>query len=700
MNRTNQILISSNNEINLIIMSSMRGGGRHHRPRVPPPPPSPSHVVNDDSTPPSSSSSSSSSPSTFPPQRRGGGGGGRGGGWRRKQGHAHQQHHPKLRFVNKSDLTPSSSSNPNTDDDDSCVTQQVSSLAINVDVDKHNDHGSGFSNFDDASSSKAKTKKEREDDNNNNNFVSLSDRLDKLLSLIEQLQLPQDQLNDNDLSQQNELLVVESIYGENVFILDALKGLRCFQIHINIEVLGEIGIIANMNSSNGLETEKNNSDDFLYSFKVQYLPPIVLTCLLPKSYPSHQQPIFTISVQWLESSKISSLCSMLDSIWEEQQGQEVIYQWVEWLHGSSLSHLGFDKEIKLGPYGMNHVGDKQVVSGTASPDVDIPLLQNYNNQKHHENFLKELHQCQICFSEYAGTEFLRLPCKHFFCLKCLQTFTQMHVKEGTINNLQCPEAKCTVMIPPGLLKHLLDDNEYERWESMMLEKTLASMSDVVYCSRCETPCIEDEDQHAQCSKCFFSFCTLCRERRHVGTACMTLDMKLQILQDRQNSSHLKEDQKRRERERINEMLSVKEIHRDSKLCPSCEMAISRTEGCNKMKCGNCGQYFCYRCNKAIDESDPYGHFRDGSCELFPQEMIEGWQERINPRQVVGQLQAELFPRNGRPCPNCRQFNAKIGNNNHMFCWACQSHYCYLCNEIVRRGTKHYGPKGCKQHSEG
>ncbi|WJX56376.1 RBR-type E3 ubiquitin transferase [Trifolium repens] len=602
--------------------------------------------------------------------------------------HHQQQHHrakSKLRYVNKSELVVSSSNSV------SDVEKRVSPEDVNVNSNNINN------NVDDVASS-SKTKEEDNDDG----IDIMDDRLDKLLSDIQQPELSQEQIIINDQLQQDELLVVESIYGENVFNLDSWKGLRCFQIHINIDILGEIGITAKVNSVNEVETISGNSDDFLYSFKVQYLPPIVLTCLLPKSYPSHQPPIFTISVKWLESAKILSLCSMLDSIWTEQQGQEVIYQWVEWLHSSSLSHLGFDEEIRLGPYGTNRVADARVVSGIGCIDADIPFLQSYNNERRHQNFLKELHECCICYSEYPGTEFVQLPCKHFFCRKCLQTFTQIHVKEGNVSNLQCLDAKCKDMIPPGLLKHFLGDEDYERWESMMLEKTLASMSDVVYCPRCETPCIEDEDQHAQCTKCFFSFCTLCRERRHVGIACMTLEMKLQLLQDRQNSSQLKGNQRQLELEKINEMLSVREIRRDSKLCPYCDMAISRTEGCNKMKCGNCGEYFCYRCNKPLDASDPYGHFRDeGSCELFPREMVENWQAaHINPRQEIQQIHAELFHLGGSACPSCRQFNVKMGNNNHMLCWACQSHYCYLCNEIVRRGSKHYGPKGCKQHSEG
>ena len=174
------------------------------------------------------------------------------------------------------------------------------------------------------------------------------------------------------------------------------------QALIHVEVPKDLRVTAKFNSSASHQNGDGNSSDFSYSFQVEYLPPIVLTCLLPKSYPSDCPPYFTISVQWLGSAKISDLCSKLDSIWLEQAGQEVIYQWLEWLHGCTLSYLGFDSDIILGPYGVKNNGDRRAISGSVSPDVDIPTIKSYNDEECHENFCKNFQECSICLSEFPG----------------------------------------------------------------------------------------------------------------------------------------------------------------------------------------------------------------------------------------------------------------------------------------------------------
>ncbi|KAF5196606.1 NDR1/HIN1-like [Thalictrum thalictroides] len=242
--------------------------------------------------------------------------------------------------------------------------------------------------------------------------VDVSRLLDELSLVGEEVELSEEQLNSNDQLQEYEIMAMEAIYGDDVTILRKEGSRRSFQIHIPIDTPDELTISAKLCVSNEnvkLEEKSTSttatddlSNEISYTFEVQHLPPIVLTCLLTKSYPSHQPPYFTISIQWLDSLRISKLCRMLDSLWADQPNQEVIHQWVEWLHSSSLSYLGIDKDMVLGPYNLPVTGDKRAVSGSVSPEVDIPLLMKYNDEKCHEVFRENLHECCICFSEYTG----------------------------------------------------------------------------------------------------------------------------------------------------------------------------------------------------------------------------------------------------------------------------------------------------------
>lgn len=51
---------------------------------------------------------------------------------------------------------------------------------------------------------------------------------------------------------------------------------------------------------------------------------------------------------------------------------------------------------------------------------------------------------------------------------------------------------------------------------------------------------------------------------------------------------------------------MKYIGKEAKQCPTCKMAVTKSEGCNKMTCSNCGNHFCFKCGHSISG---YEHFR-------------------------------------------------------------------------------------------
>jgi E3 ubiquitin-protein ligase RNF14 len=114
---------------------------------------------------------------------------------------------------------------------------------------------------------------------------------------------------------------------------------------------------------------------------------------------------------------------MLDVTWEEQQGVEVIYQWVQRLQSSSLSYLGFDNEIVLSKCDQTctkYGGDKRACADNAPPDVIIPRIIRYNVDMRREAFLHAIHYCMICFTEFPGNSFF-----HFHRIVCTCVIVQV-----------------------------------------------------------------------------------------------------------------------------------------------------------------------------------------------------------------------------------------------------------------------------------
>ncbi|XP_044970633.1 E3 ubiquitin-protein ligase RNF14-like [Hordeum vulgare subsp. vulgare] len=227
------------------------------------------------------------------------------------------------------------------------------------------------------------------------------------------------------------MLVLEAIYGDKICIFGEKAGLRSFQIQVHCEIPD--GINVSVQAFQGVDDDDPKSQ-FLENFSVEHLATLSLTCLMPPSYPSHHPPYFTLGVQWLDNVKVSSLCHMLDSIWAEQPGQEVVYGWVQWLQSSMLSHLGFHDGlvIQQADDSMVRPVDVRVVQEIVSAESVVERLISYNEEQCHESFLHRLHACMICFSEYTGVDFVKLPCHHYFCQRCMETYSRIHVKSTLV----------------------------------------------------------------------------------------------------------------------------------------------------------------------------------------------------------------------------------------------------------------------------
>ncbi|KAF7011539.1 hypothetical protein CFC21_025832 [Triticum aestivum] len=488
----------------------------------------------------------------------------------------------------------------------------------------------------------------------------------------------------NQERQQDELMALEAIYGDDLVEFKSKGGLRFFQVYIRYDLHHGSQVCAKFSSADGgcphdgIEEDGDEPEDYSCTFNLDHLPPSVLTCLLPPWYPSKDPPYFTITAKWMDGSQVSQIYEMLDAIWVEFPGQEVVYQWVEWIRNSSLSHLWIDGKIILGPDSPAKKTDSRAISRAIPLDYVIPSMLSYSSKKRPKDFLEDLHMCMICLNESNGSNFIQLPCQHLFCVKCMETLCRLHVKEGSVFRLVCPDTKCNASIPPYLLKNILREEEFERWDRLVLEKALGSMSDVAYCPRCSIACLADEDKNAQCPKCSFTFCSVCKDPRHPGKQCLTPEQKLQR---RQASGKLAV------REMVQEMLMIKTLYSDARACPHCRMAISKTEGCNLMYCVNRGKSFCYRCGKVMGEgfSD---HFR--KCGLYAPreesdtkdlqkqlEKLETGNHRVQ-RQPVGSTVK---------CPKCGQKIFK-DNAEYIFCGACQASYCTLCKKRVEFTRQH------------
>ncbi|KAL9980137.1 hypothetical protein ACROYT_G008683 [Oculina patagonica] len=462
---------------------------------------------------------------------------------------------------------------------------------------------------------------------------------------------------------------------------------------------------------------------------IQYLTPMHLTCTFPSLYPTECPPEFSLSCLWLTRNQIQILQDKLMSLWTETPYLPIVFTWADWLQNYAYEYLRLGSHLVLKDTNEeNQELDQSEALGTKLQTALLTIFE-YDLEMQRQVFRQSTHLCEICFDERDGAEFHYLDeCKHFFCNDCLKAHCEMHVEGGTVLNLLCPNHDCKTTIPPEILRDVLDADKLERWERLLLSKTLDVMGDVVYCPRCNVAVVVDEDESSRlghCANCFFAFCTECHEPWHARQECFEgeTDSEDEESAKNKNANSKKKKEKKdgtgdgkaelslrrqqklqREKERRKEMSNLSFIRLmkqqgNYQYCPKCRMAVERVSGCDMMHCSQCRAAFCWRCGKAISGYDHFGNCGRVTGILPPRQreptvgetLIEEY-KKANPRKLL----------RTKFCPRCHQKCLKENsNNNHIKCWACRTNFCYQCGKEIKGAvTMHFtAASSCAQHSD-
>lgn len=383
---------------------------------------------------------------------------------------------------------------------------------------------------------------------------------------------------------------------------------------------------------------------------VTHLPPICLYFSLPTDYPSHKMPEYSLSCNWLNFTQLTTLCVHLDRMWTEGQGHVILYTWYQFITSDVLATLGINRELRLDYEDPTHrhlTWDMRAVQDVTRPCLVVEKILAHDRREKERQFADTHFVCDVCFCSVLGSKCgQHQPCGHTHCHECLRSYLNMKIGSGDVTQLECPSNGCTTIVNPLTVKSLVSDALFNRYEKLLLQRTLDAMGDVVYCPRpsCRCTVLKEEDSNmAMCPKCEFAFCVLCKRAWHGVSPCRVLPGDLDGLKATYEAL---DEEGRRAMEaqygKVNlgrafeEHDSRKWIEGNSRGCPNCRANIEKTYGCNKMTCTSCHTHFCWLCGAVLSNQNPYRHFQFGvtSCSG---KLFEGMTtEDLNLAEVEGE----------------------------------------------------------------
>ncbi|KAI9669846.1 MAG: translation termination inhibitor protein itt1 [Caeruleum heppii] len=362
-----------------------------------------------------------------------------------------------------------------------------------------------------------------------------------------------------------------------------------------------------------------------------HLPPLSLHIKLPEGYPALHPPLFKLSTNpdWIPAPIIRVLEADGRRLWEELGKDQVVFTYIDHLQQAAETAFNLADEGACTPLLL-------------AKEMQIGLMDRESQIKR-EHFERETFNCGVCLDPKRGSACYRLNhCSHVFCLQCLQDFYNNCITEGDVASVKCLDPGCgkdgpqparstpttapdqkkrrkksdCTLGPDELVQIGLDAETVKRYVDLKRKARLEADRNTIYCPR--------------------KWCQgAARSKRHPKQS---------------DPIRVNDDE---ESEAEDEPRGWKDGDPEDKMPPPTERVAI---------CEDCSYAFCRVCRAGW-----HGELR--RC----------WPRKAGELTAEESATAEYMRKYSSPCPTCNAPCQKTMGCNHMICFKCKSHFCYLCS---------------------
>ena len=242
------------------------------------------------------------------------------------------------------------------------------------------------------------------------------------------------------------------------------------------------------------------------------------------------------------------------------------------------------KEIKEDLINVTSKYNDTAINIDVNGDLNAKL-KKYGIKQETINQFKDPDICNICFENKANKDNIAQKCcLHYFCDQCINKYLTYQINNGNVLEIKCLMAGCPHLYTSEEIRVNVSNEIYRKYLRFygIQIKIRNPQKTYINCPFVDCDELVDVTNIFEGNVICGVGHVFCRECLKIGghskanSVCKKNELNLDIFNELKQKNPSK-------------------IHQNYKQCPECRVLIEKNDGCNQMKCLNCGYSFCWLC---------------------------------------------------------------------------------------------------------